>query len=153
MRTIAALLLLFAVSAVADDSPLVAASKKSRRRDSKTPVITNKDLAKSGGHVTTTKSQRDVPKVKAPAAKKPAPPPIAAPAKADVPVTLTEPVDDATAYGPEDRDPDNIHDPIPSATLPAALTSKPVLTKPAVVAPVKPPVSKSTTPQYTQDKH
>jgi len=153
MRTIAALLLLFAVSAVADDSPLVAASKKSRRpRDSKTPVITNKDLAKSGGHVTTTKSQRDVPKVKAPAAKKPVPP-IAAPAKADAPPITPEPVDDATAYDPEDRDPANIHDPIPSATLPASLSSKPTLTKPPVVAPVKPPVSKSTTPQYTQDKH
>ena len=50
------------------DSPLVRAAKVSTKRSKKkpAPVITNDNLQKSGGHITTTKTQRPLPVIAPP---------------------------------------------------------------------------------------
>jgi hypothetical protein len=155
MRIIAALMLV-AVTAMADDSAVVAAAKRSKdaRSKSATPVITNASLVKKGGHVTTTKSQTHLAPV-APTKKTPAvaaPPASAAPKK----IATPDPVEDALQYD-EGDDREQIVDPLITAVIPKGLAAKAELKKPSVVPPVAPPVVKpatpdvvpQTTPQYT----
>src|SRR5688572_27283292 len=100
LRTTLALLLVAGVVSVsAEDSPLVALAKRTNRKASKTPVITNDTIAATkgrismgGGEGTTTASNTkatSAPAAKAPAAKaaaSPAPPtPQAAPAASQTP--------------------------------------------------------------------
>lgn len=56
LRTTLALLLVAGIAS-AEDSPLVAAAKRSNRQASKTPVITNSTLAKSRGRLSTASEQ------------------------------------------------------------------------------------------------
>ena len=152
MRRAALLSLLVVLPMLAQDSALVQAAKSSTRKTSKVKVITNADLDKKGGHLTTTKSQEPLT-----AAKATPPPPPAAQAKKHQPAAKhakkaavhpkrpvpPEPVDDAIASEAEDFDPENIHDPVPSAIIPPQLAGTPQFSQPQpqVVAPV--------TPQYT----
>ena len=50
-KTAIGVLLFVSVVAQAEDSPLVALAKRTNRKASKTPVITNETVAKSGGRV------------------------------------------------------------------------------------------------------
>lgn len=52
--------LLFATTLAAEDSPLVAAAKRTNRANPKAKVITNETLSKSGGHISTTASQAPI---------------------------------------------------------------------------------------------
>lgn len=94
------LLLVFAATLAAEDSPLVAAAKSRRNTKPKAKiVITNDNLTKSGGHISTTATQKPIvlpkedpkpaPQVKTASAK----PSQVAKAKAQTP--KAEPIDDA----------------------------------------------------------
>src|SRR6185369_6367280 len=127
MRRVALLTLLFAVAVMADDSPLVQAAKDSKRGKvkSKSVVITNATLATKGGHLTTSTAQAPLPAAKAaPAA---APKKAAAPKNAEKKAAAPEPVEDALAPNPEDRDPENIHDPGTNAQIPPQVAAEPQL--------------------------
>lgn len=161
MRCAALLLSLLALAAFADDSPLVEASKRARSESAKPhTTITNKDLKKTGGHITTTKKTLKAPQetphkpVTKAAAKvtPPAPPPIPAPA------IETAPMDDAEAHGPEEQEALYYYDYAEViAKIPASIAAKPQFTQPKVVPPTNPPyakpvapsVSPTITPQYT----
>jgi hypothetical protein len=147
MRRALLLSLFLVLPLLADDSPLVQAAKSSTRGKSKSKVITNADLDKKGGHLTTTKSQAPL------TAGKAAPPPTSS--KKHVPAKQAaahpkrpvppEPVEDAIAYDPEDLTPESIHDAgLHVAIIPPQLAAHPQFSQPQpqVVAPV--------TPQYTQ---
>ena len=147
MRRAALLSLLVVLPLLAQDSPLVEAAKTSRRGKSKSKVITNADLDKKGGHLTTTKSQEPLKVAKA------TPEPAATPKKKHAPVKHAaahpkrpappEPVDDAMIPNPEDVDPENVQDPGPPARkIPPQIAAQPKFSQPQVVAPV--------TPQYTE---
>jgi hypothetical protein len=111
----------FAVTLLAEDSPLVQASKRSHRNSAKPrTVITNKELKKSGGHITTTTKSAALP-VKARSAKQTPPTPTAANLDSD-------PV---------------------SANIPASIAAKAQLTKPRVAPLTKPAYTSTVTPQYT----
>jgi len=149
MRTIAALVLLVAVNAFADDSAVVAAAKRSKETRAKTavPVITNAKLAKKGGHVTTTKSQRSLaavaPKKNEPAVAAPAPAP--PPAQEKKNVAEKEPSDDALSID------DPLYDDFADhagmlANIPKVIAATPEFTKPHFVASTAPPVVKPATP-------
>src|SRR4051794_40045416 len=148
MRRALLLSLFLVLPLLAGDSPLVQAAKSSTRGKSKSKVITNADLDKKGGHLTTTKSQAPL------TAGKAAPPPQKsskkhvpakqAPAHPKRPVP-PGPVEDAIAYEPEDLTPESIHDAgLHVAQIPPQLAAQPQFSQPQpqVVAPV--------TPQYTQ---
>jgi len=146
MRRAALLSLLVVLPLLAQDSPLVEAARNSRRGKSKSKVITNADLNKKGGHLTTTKSQEPLKVAKATPAptttpKKHAPVKhAAAHPKRPVP---PEPVDDAMVPDTEDLDPENVRDPGPPPhKIPPQIAAQPQFSQPQVVAPV--------TPQYTE---
>jgi hypothetical protein len=145
MRRAALLSLLVVLPLLAQDSALVEAARNSRRGKSKAKVITNADLGKKGGHLTTTKSQEPL-KVATTTTT-------SAPAKKHVPVKHAaahpkrpvppEPVDDAMVPDVEDMHPDNVRDPGPPAhNIPPQIAAQPQFSQPHVVPPV--------TPQYTE---
>ena len=157
----AALLSLLAFAAFADDSPLVQASKRARSENAKPhATITNKDLKKTGGHITTTKKKpKALPKPAHPAVAKAAtpatPPP---PAAAPTPTAEFDPLDDAEGYGREEQEALYYYDyGEVLAKIPANIAAKPQFSQPKVAPPtippytkpVAPPVSPTVTPQYT----
>ncbi|MEA2572337.1 MAG: hypothetical protein QOI24_4338 [Acidobacteriota bacterium] len=156
MRCVA-LLSLLALAAFADDSPLVEASKRARSENAKPhTTITNKDLKKTGGHITTTKKTPKIshsPVAKA-AAKVTPPPPPPVPA----PAAESDPPDDAEGYSLEEQEALYYYDyGEVIAKIPASIAAKPQFSQPKVAPPtnppytkpVAPPVSPTVTPQYT----
>jgi len=148
MRRAALLSLLVVLPLLAQDSPLVEAAKTSRRGKSKAKVITNADLDKKGGHLTTTKSQaplevgKATPATTTPAKSKKHAPVKHAAAHPKRPVP-PEPVDDAMVPDTEDLHPDNVRDPGPPPhQIPPQIAAQPQFSQPQVVPPV--------TPQYTE---
>lgn len=144
MRRLLLAALLLAVTASAEDSPLVAAAKKTNRGAPRSKVrITNDTLTKSGGRITTTATLRPIPNVAAttpatePAATQSAPKPPEKP-KPRGGKPKADPVDDAMIPEDEGASPENIRDPYPTAILPANATAQPQMTQPKVVAPVEP---------------
>jgi hypothetical protein len=154
MRCVA-LLSLLAVAAFADDSELVQASKRARSAKGKPhTTITNKDLKKTGGHITTTKKKPKPLAAETPVAK-PAPPVTPPPPAAPAPEF--DPFADSEGYGPEDREALEEANTEIIANIPASMAAKPQFTKPKVAPPTTPPYTKpvapatspTVTPQYT----
>ena len=137
------LVALFALPALSDDSPLVAAAKRSKRNGPpKSIVITNETLARTGGHLTTTKKQPALPKLQPAAAYRASASETTA--AEGVPATAGR-LDDAERDAVEGLRHDEVHCPTclpmlkPSATLPlrkAELSANP----PAEVKPQAAPI-------------
>lgn len=156
MRCVA-LLSLLALAAFADDSELVQASKRARSTRGKPhTTITNKDLKKTGGHITTTKKKPKALPAQTPVAKA-APPATPPPPPAATRAPKLDPFADSEGYGPEDHEALEEANTEMIANIPASIAAKPQFTQPKVTPPTNPPYTKpvapttspTVTPQYT----
>ena len=147
-----------AVVAMADDSPLVEASKQAKQRKSKPGVvITNATLAKTGGHVTTTfthkadvqnrkqaKARRRAKESEKKSVASVAPSPPVTP-----PPVPPSPAADPDFCETEYCDPGNLTEPGIFAKVPDLIAAKPQFVAPKIVPPSPPAYTPTATPAAT----